>query len=134
MWELESTRQFKIKSQKMNTRELTFSKIGRTWYYTSGTEDPNEQYKMPDSTIAVIEFAAEGKSQVCFRLLRKNTLERVKISLGRIRYLKGGALYHVLDYTGALYGKKEIGREKVWIGNATRKVLNNFPEVINLTW
>ncbi len=118
----------------MSTRELTFSKIGGIWYYTAGTEESEEQYRMPVSTIAILEFAAEGKSLVTFRLLRKNTLERVKISLGRVRYLKGGALYHILDYTGATYGIKEIGREKVWIGNATRKVLNNFPEVINLTW
>lgn len=118
----------------MSTRELTFSKICGTWYYTSGVDEPNKQYMMPISTIAILEFAAGEKSQVTFRLLRKNTLERVKISLGRVRYLKGGALYHILDYTGAKYGINEIGREKVWIGNATRKVLNNFPEVINLTW
>ena len=113
---------------------MTFNKIDGTWYYTAGAEDPDEQYRMPSSTIAILEFAAEGKSQVALRLLRKNTLERVKISLGRVRYLKGGALYSVLDYTGALYGTKEIGRKKVWIGSTTRKVLNNFPEVINITW
>lgn len=118
----------------MSTRELIFSKIDDTWYYVVADEQPSSQYEMPVSTIPILEFAAEGKSQVALRLLRKNTLERVKISLGRVRYLKGGALYSVLDYTGALYGTKEIGRKKVWIGSTTRKVLNNFPEVINITW
>lgn len=118
----------------MNTRILNFSKNNGTWYYMAGNERPASQDKMPASTIAILEFASKGTGQVVFRLLRKNTLERVKISLGRDRYMKGGALYYVLDYTGALYGSKEIGRKKIWIGSTTRKVLNNFPEVINLTW
>ena len=124
----------KTKRKKMSTRELTFSKIDGTWYYVVANEQPASWYEMLASTIAILEFAAEGRSHVRFRLLRKNTLERVKLSLGRVRYLKGGALYYVLDYTGALFGTKEIGRKKIWIGSATRKVLNNFPEVINLTW
>ena len=118
----------------MNTRILNFSKIKGTWYYMAGNELPTSQDIMPASTIAILEFASKGTGQVVLRLLRKNTLERVKISLGRDRYMKGGALYYVLDYTGALYGAKEIGRKKIWIGSTTRKVLNNFPEVINLTW
>ena len=48
--------------------------------------------------------------------------------------MKGGAVYYILDYTGAVYGTREIGRRTIWIGNATRRILNNFPEVINLTW
>ena len=118
----------------MNTRILNFSKINGTWYYMAGNERPTSQDMMPASTIAILEFASKGAGQVILRLLRKNTLERVKISLGRVRYMKGGALYYVLDYTGALYGSKELGRGKIWIGSTTRKVLNNFPEVINLTW
>ena len=118
----------------MNTRELTFSKIDGIWYYVIGNDHPSAQYEIPASTIPILEFASNGKNQITLKLLRKNTLERVKLSLGRVRYLKGGALYYVLDYTGALYGTKEIGRKKIWIGSATRKVLNNFPEVINLTW
>ena len=124
----------KTRKKKMSTRELIFSKIDDTWYYVVADEQPSSQYEMPVSTIPILEFAAEGKSQVRLRLLRKNTLERVKLSLGRVRYLKGGALYYVLDYTGALFGTKAIGRKKIWIGSATRRVLNNFPEVINLTW
>ena len=124
----------KTRRKKMSTRELTFSKIDGIWYYVIGNDQPSTQYEMPASTIPILEFASNGKDQVAFRLLRKNTLERVKLSLGRVRYLKGGALYYVLDYTGAIYGIKEIGRKKIWIGSATRKVLNNFPEVINLTW
>lgn len=124
----------KTRRKKMSTRELTFSKIDGTWYYVDENDQMSSRYEMPVSTIAILKFAAEGKSLVTFRLLRKNTLERVKISLGRVRYLKGGALYYVLDYTGALFGTREIGRKKIWIGSATRKVLNNFPEVINLTW
>lgn len=118
----------------MSTRELTFSKKEGTWYYINGGGETNEIYMMPASTIPILALAAQGQNQVVIRLLRKNTLERVKVSLGRIRYLKGGALYHVLDYTGAIYGTKEIGKKKVWIGSATRKILKNFPEVINLTW
>lgn len=118
----------------MNTRILNFSKINGTWYYMDGNERPTSQDMMPASTIAILEFASKGASLVTLRLLRKNTLEKVKISLGRVRYMKGGALYCVLDYTGALYGSKEIGRKKIWIGSTTRKVMNNFPEVINLTW
>ena len=124
----------KTRRKKMSTRELTFSKNDGIWYYVIGNDQPSTQYEMPASTIPILEFASNGKDQVAFRLLRKNTLERVKLSLGRVRYLKGGALYYVLDYTGAIYGIKEIGRKKIWIGSATRKVLNNFPEVINLTW
>ena len=124
----------KTRRKKMSTRELTFSKIDGIWYYVIGNDQPSTQYEMPASTIPILEFASNGKDQVAFRLLRKNTPERVKLSLGRVRYLKGGALYYVLDYTGAIYGIKEIGRKKIWIGSATRKVLNNFPEVINLTW
>lgn len=89
---------------------------------------------MPNSTIAILEFAAGENSQVTFRLLRKNTLENVKIALGRVKYLKGGALYYVLEYTGAQYGTKDLKRRKIWIGNTTRKTLKNFPSVINLTW
>ena len=89
---------------------------------------------MPVSTWSLLDFAAGGQNKITLRMLRKNTLDRVKISLGRTLYLKGGALYYILDYTGATYGTKEIGRKKIWIGNITRKVLNNFPEVINLTW
>ena len=118
----------------MNTRILNFSKINGTWYNIAGNERPTSQDMMPASTIAILEFALEGADQVILKLLRRNTLERVKISLGRVRYMKGGALYYVLDYTGALYGTKEIGKKKIWIGSATRKVLNNFPEVINLSW
>ena len=118
----------------MNTRILNFSKINGTWYYMVRNEPPTSQYMMPVSTIAILEFASKGADQATLRLLRKNTLERVKISLGRVRYMKGGALYYVLDYTGALYGTKDIGRKKIWIGSTTRKVLNNFPEVLNLTW
>ena len=118
----------------MNTRILNFSKINGTWYYMDGNERPTSQDMMPASTIAILEFASKGASLVTLRLLRKNTLEIVKISLGRVRYMKGGALYYILDYTGTLYGTKEIGRKKIWIGSATRKVLNNFPEVINLSW
>ena len=118
----------------MSTRELTFSKIDGTWYYVIGNDHPSTQYEMPSSTIPILELASKGNNQVALKLLRKNTLEKVKLSLGRVRYLKGGALYYVLDYTGALYGAKEVGRKKIWIGSATRKVLNNFPEVINLTW
>lgn len=118
----------------MNTRILNFSKINGTWYYMAGNERPTSQDVMPASTIAILEFASKGASQVTLRLLRKNTLEKVKISIGRVRYMKGGALYYVLDYTGALYGSKEIKRKKIWIGSTTRKVMNNFPEVINLTW
>ena len=118
----------------MNTRILNFSKINGTWYYMAGNERPTSQDMMPASTIAILEFASKGADWVILSLLRKNTLERVKISLGRVRYMKGGALYYILDYTGALYGTKEIGRKKIWIGSATRKVLNNFPEVINLSW
>ena len=134
MWEPESTRQFKIRSRRMSTRELTFSKIDGTWYYVIGNDQPSTQYEMSASTIPILELASKGNNQVALKLLRKNTLEKVKLSLGRVRYLKGGALYYVLDYTGALYGAKEVGRKKIWIGSATRKVLNNFPEVINLTW
>ena len=118
----------------MNTRILNFSKINGTWYYMAGNERPTSRDMMPASTLAILEFASEGADQIILKLLRKNTLERVKLALGRVRYMKGGALYHVLDYTGAQYGSKEIGREKIWIGSTTRKVLNNFPEVINLTW
>lgn len=118
----------------MNTRILNFSKINGTWYYMAGKERPTSRDMMPASTLAILEFASEGADQIILKLLRKNTLERVKLALGRVRYMKGGALYHVLDYTGAQYGSKEIGREKIWIGSTTRKVLNNFPEVINLTW
>ena len=118
----------------MSTRELTFSKIDGLWYYVSGDNIPSDQYKMPDSTIDILDFAARGKDRITFKLLRKNTLEKVKISLGRMCYMKGGALYYVLDLTGAQYGSKALGKRKVWIGNATRKVLNNFPEVINLSW
>ena len=118
----------------MNTRILNFSKINGTWYYMVRNEPPTSQYMMPVSTIAILEFASKGADQATLRLLRKNTLEKVKISLGRVRYMKGGALYYVLDYTGALYGTKDIGRKKIWIGSTTRKVLNNFPEVLNLTW
>ena len=124
----------KTRRKKMSTRELTFSKIEGTWYYVIGNDQPSTQYKMPASTIPILELASKGNNQVALKLLRKNTLEKVKLSLGRVRYLKGGALYYVLDYTGALYGAKEVGRKKIWIGSATRKVLNNFPEVINLTW
>ena len=124
----------KTRRKKMSTRELTFSKIDGIWYYVMGNDQPSTQFDMPASLIPILEFASNGKDQVAFRLLRKNTPERVKLSLGRVRYLKGGALYYVLDYTGAIYGIKEIGRKKIWIGSATRKVLNNFPEVINLTW
>ena len=118
----------------MNTRILIFKKINGTWYYMAENGRYSNQEMMPASTIAILEFASKGSDQVVIRLLRKNTLERVKISLGRVRYMKGGALYYVLDYTGARYGTKEIGMKKVWIGSTTRKVLNNFPEVINLTW
>lgn len=118
----------------MSTRILNFNKINGIWYYQAGNSWPTNQDMMPSSTIAILEFASKGADQVSLRLLRKNTLERVKVSLGRVRYMKGGALYYVLDYTGAEYGSKEIGRKKVWIGSTTRKVLNNFPEVINLTW
>ena len=118
----------------MSTRILNFSKINGAWYYMAGNERPTSRDMMPASTLAILEFASEGADQIILKLLRKNTLERVKLALGRVRYMKGGALYHVLDYTGAQYGSKEIGREKIWIGSTTRKVLNNFPEVINLTW
>ena len=118
----------------MSTRILNFSKINGAWYYMAGNERPTSQDMMPASTIAILEFASKGADQATLRLLRKNTLEKVKISLGRVRYMKGGALYYILDYMGALYGTKEIGRKKIWIGSATRKILNNFPEVINLSW
>lgn len=118
----------------MSTRELTFSKIDGIWYYVISNVQPSVRYEMPASTITILEFASNGNNHIALKLLRKNTLERVKLSLGRVRYLKGGALYYVLDYTRALYGTKEIVRKKIWIGSATRKVLNNFPEVINLTW
>lgn len=118
----------------MNNRELNFYKINEFWYYDDGEHVLSEQYKMPACTNAILDFVAQNKNQVTLRMLRKNTLERVKISLGRVRYMRGRALYYILDYTGAQFGIKEIGRKKVWIGSTTRKVLNNFPEVINLTW
>ena len=81
----------------MNTRVLNFSKINEVWYYMAGNERPTSQHMMPVSTIAILEFASKGADQATLRLLRKNTLEKVKISLGRERYMKGGALYYVLD-------------------------------------
>lgn len=123
-----------IRRKEMSTRELTFSKINDIWYYVINNDQPSARYEMPNSTTPILEFASEGKEYATIKLLRKNTLERVKLSLGRVRYMKGGALYYILDYTGAQYGTKDIGRRKVWVGNYTRKVLNNFPEVINLTW
>ena len=123
-----------IRRKEMSTRELTFSKINEIWYYVINKDQPSAIYEMPDSTTPILEFASDGRNYVTIRLLRKNTLEKVKLSLGRVRYMKGGALYEILDYTGAKFGSKEIGRRKVWIGSYTRKVLNNFPEVINLTW
>lgn len=83
-----------------------------TMCYAIGNDQPYAQYEMPASTIPIQEFASNGKDQIALKLLRKNTLERVKLSFGRVRYLKGGALYYVLDYTGFLYGIKEIDRKK----------------------
>lgn len=118
----------------MSTREFNFTKIGSKWFYETAPDLGLGAVEMPVSTWPILEFAAAGNIFVTLRMLRKNTLERVKISLGRTRYMKGGALYHVLDYTGAKYGSREVGRKKIWIGRETRKIINNFPEVINLTW
>ena len=73
----------------MSTRELTFSKIDGTWYYVIGNDQPSTQYEMPASTIPILELASKGNNQVALKLLRKNTLEKVKLSLGRVRYLTG---------------------------------------------
>lgn len=118
----------------MSTREFNFQKTGGKWFYKTAPDLGLGVLEMPVNTWSLLDFAANGKDEVTLRLLRKNTLERVKISLGRIQYMKGGALYYILDYTGARYGTKELRRRKIWIGRATRKILNNFPEVINLTW
>ena len=118
----------------MSTRVFKFNKIGGKWFYVTAPDFGIMAIEMPTSTWPLLDFAAQGKDDISMKMLRKNTLERVKISLGRIRYMKGGALYFILDYTGAIYGTREIGRRTIWIGNATRKILNNFPEVINLTW
>ena len=118
----------------MSTREFNFKKNGGRWFYETAPNLDLGTVEMPNSTWSLLDFAANDNNKVTLRILRKNTLERVKISLGRVRYMKGGALYYVLYYTGARYGTKELGRRKLWIGNATRKILNNFPDVINLTW
>lgn len=118
----------------MSARVFTFNKIGGKWFYVTAPDLGNLAIEMPTNTWPLLDFAAQGKDDISLKMLRKNTLERVKISLGRIRYMKGGALYFILDYTGAIYGTREIGKRAIWIGNATRKILNNFPEVINLTW
>lgn len=118
----------------MSTRELTFNKVNGEWFFDMGDSIADINYRMHKSAWPLLDYAADGRSEVTLQILRKNTLERVKISLGRSMYMKGGALYYVLDYTGARYGTKELGRKKLWIGSTTRKVLNNFPEVINITW
>lgn len=118
----------------MSTRELTFNKVNGEWFFDKGDSTADIHYRMHESVRSLLDYAADGRNEVTLKILRKNTPERVKISLGRSVYMKGGALYYVLDYTDAKYGTKELGRRKLWIGSATRKILNNFPEVINLTW
>ena len=118
----------------MSTKEFNFKKTGGKWFYETAPDLGLGAVEMPNSTWSLLIFAANGKDEVTLRILRKNTLERVKISLGRAQYMKGGAIYYILDYTGARYGTKELHRRKLWIGSVTRKILNNFPEVINLTW
>lgn len=108
--------------------------MGGKWFYITAPDLGDEAIEMHISVWPLLEFASNGGDEVIMRMLRKNTLEVVKISLGRSIYMKGGALYYVLDYTGAQYGAKETGRKKLWIGNATRKVIKNYPEVINLSW
>ena len=114
----------------MSTREFNFNKTGGKWFYETAPDLGLGAVEMPISTWSLLDFAANGNNEVTLRILRKNTLERVKISLGRAQYMKGGVLYYILDYTGARYGTKDLRRRKLWIGSAMRKILNNFPEVI----
>ena len=77
----------------MSTRELTFNKVNGEWFFDKGDSTADIHYRMHESVRSLLDYAADGRKEATLKILRKNTLERVKISLGRSMYMKGGALY-----------------------------------------
>lgn len=119
----------------MSIRNLRFVKKEAGWFVDLHDWDgSHEDLQMIAGADKLLDFAAEGKTEICVRLLRKNTLEPVKIALGRRQYSHGGAIYDVLDHTGAQYTSAQLPVSEIWICSVTRFVLHVFPEVINLTW
>lgn len=119
----------------MSKRNLKFVKEDDGWYIDLPDWDgSHDDLQMIAGADKLLDFAAEGRPEVTVRLLRKNTLEPVKIALGRRQYSHGGAIYDVLDMTGAQYKSGQLPVSEIWICSVTRFVLHVFPEVINITW
>ena len=119
----------------MSIRNLNFVKIDGQWYLNLPSfNGKGESLNMTDGVVELLEFLAEGREDVNVRLLRKNTTEQVKVAMARRQYIRGGAIYDILDYTGAKFHSENLGIKELWIGPIMRFVLHVFPEVINITW
>lgn len=119
----------------MSIRNLRFVKEPAGWFIDLPSWMGNrDDLKMLAGADKLLEFAAAGRSEVNVRLLRKNTTEPVKVALARRQYSQGGAIYDVIDYTGAKFTSKHLPVDEIWICSVTRYVLHVFPEVLNITW
>lgn len=119
----------------MSIRNLKFVKEPDGWFIDLPEwKGDHDDLQMIAGADKLIEFAAAGRSEVNVRLLRKNTTEPVKVALARRQYSHGGAIYDVIDYTGAIFTSKQLPVAEIWICSVTRYVLHVFPEVLNITW
>lgn len=120
----------------MSIRNLSFEKDEKgDWYVILPEWTGNhEDLQMVSGADKLLDFISNGKDTVSIRLLRKNTKEPVKIALGRRMYVSGGAIYDVINHTGAQFTSKDLHVSEIWICSVTRYVLHVFPEVLNITW